>query len=67
MEPLRFANLVFRGIHRDEILRDDGLYRLIVTVNAEIIVQANRKPMLAEIINNNWATLDGQWPWWAAR
>ena len=67
MEPLRFANLVFRGIHREEILRDDGLYRLIVTVNAEIIVQANRKPMLAEIINNNWATLDGQWPWWAAR
>ena len=67
MIPLRFANLTFRGTRREEILRDDGLYRLIVTVNAEIIVQANREPHLAEIINNNWATLDGQWPFWAAK
>jgi N-acetylglucosaminyldiphosphoundecaprenol N-acetyl-beta-D-mannosaminyltransferase len=41
--------------------------KLIVTVNAEIIEQANRDPNLGRIINENWATLDGQWPYVAAR
>jgi N-acetylglucosaminyldiphosphoundecaprenol N-acetyl-beta-D-mannosaminyltransferase len=45
--------------------------KLIITVNAEIIVEANRNPKLAQIINENWATFDGQWPYvlakWKAR
>jgi N-acetylglucosaminyldiphosphoundecaprenol N-acetyl-beta-D-mannosaminyltransferase len=66
-EHLRFANLTFRGLHRDDILRDDGDMKLIVTVNAEIIVQANHDQEFAGIINRNWATLDGQWPYLLAR
>jgi N-acetylglucosaminyldiphosphoundecaprenol N-acetyl-beta-D-mannosaminyltransferase len=64
---LRFANLYFRGLRREDLLRDDGQLKLIVTVNAEIIVQANGDPILAEIINRNWATLDGHWPHLLAR
>lgn len=64
---MRFANLAFRGLHREDLLRDDGSTKLIVTVNAEIIVSANRNPKLAKIINANWATLDGQWPWLLAK
>lgn len=64
---LRFANLCFRGLRREDLLRDDGRMKFIVTVNAEIIVQANRDPVLAEIINRNWATLDGHWPYLLAK
>ena len=64
---LQFANLTFRGLQRETLLRDDGRLKAIITVNAEIIVEANRNPKLAAIINNNWATLDGQWPYLLAR
>jgi N-acetylglucosaminyldiphosphoundecaprenol N-acetyl-beta-D-mannosaminyltransferase len=64
---LRFANLTFRGLQRKTLLRDDGRFKAIITVNAEIIVEAHRNPKLAEIINSNWATLDGQWPYLLAR
>lgn len=64
---LRFANLVFRGLEREDLLRDHGRLKVIITVNAEIIVEANRNPKLAEIINDNWATLDGQWPYLLAK
>lgn len=62
-DTLTFANLTFRGLHREDLLRDDGSLKNIVTVNAEIIVEANRNPELAEIINRSWATFDGQWPY----
>ncbi len=62
-----FANLVFRGLRRRDLLRDDGRLKAIITVNAEIIVEANRNSRLAAFINNNWATIDGQWPYWFAR
>jgi N-acetylglucosaminyldiphosphoundecaprenol N-acetyl-beta-D-mannosaminyltransferase len=64
---LRFANLTFRGLRKEDLLRDDGRLKVIVTVNAEIIDQANRDPKLARIINENWATLDGHWPYLAAK
>jgi N-acetylglucosaminyldiphosphoundecaprenol N-acetyl-beta-D-mannosaminyltransferase len=66
-ESIQFANLTFRGLHRENLLHDDGDTKLIVTVNAEIIEQANRNPALAVIINGNWATLDGQWPYVLAK
>lgn len=64
---LRFANLIFRGLSRRDLLRDQPGLRQIVTVNAEIIVLANRDRKLRKIINRNWATLDGQWPYLLAR
>jgi N-acetylglucosaminyldiphosphoundecaprenol N-acetyl-beta-D-mannosaminyltransferase len=67
MDALRFANLTFRGLRRKDLLRDDGELKAIVTVNAEIIVEANQNPKLAEIINRSWSTLDGQWPYLLAR
>lgn len=67
VETLNFANLAFHGLHRDDLLRDDGTLKVIVTVNAEIIVQANQDSRLAGIINRSWATLDGHWPFVLAR
>jgi N-acetylglucosaminyldiphosphoundecaprenol N-acetyl-beta-D-mannosaminyltransferase len=64
---LEFANLTFRGLRREDLLRENEELKLIVTVNAEIIETANRDPHLAEIINRNWATLDGQWPYVLAK
>jgi len=66
-ESVRFANLTFRGLHCEDLLRDDGDTKLIVTVNAEIIETANRNPQLAAIINGNWATFDGQLPYAIAK
>ena len=67
MDSIRFANLTFRGLHRKGILQPSEHLKLIVTVNAEIIVEANRNPRFAKIINENIATLDGQWPFILAR
>jgi N-acetylglucosaminyldiphosphoundecaprenol N-acetyl-beta-D-mannosaminyltransferase len=67
MIDIQFANLKFRGLRREELLKDDGRLKLIVTVNAEIIVEANRDKRLSNIINDNFATLDGQWPYVLAR
>ena len=64
---VRFANLLFRGLRRRDLLRDDGRLKSIITVNAEIIVEANRNPRLAAFIDKNWATFDGQWPYLFAR
>ncbi len=66
-KQISFANLTFRGVHREAILRDNSDIRLIVPVNAEVIVAANRDPKLATIVNANWATLDGQWPYALAK
>lgn len=66
-QTIRFANLVFRGLHREEILRDHCDIKLIVPVNAEVVVAANRDPKLAAIVSANWATLDGQWPYILAK
>lgn len=64
---LRFANLTFRGLRREQVLKDDGLFKLIVTVNAEIIVEANRNEEFAACIERSWATFDGSWPYLVAR
>ncbi len=67
MDRIQFANLTFRGLHRENLLQDSGTLKQIVTVNAEIIVEANRNPKLARIIAESYATLDGQWPFLMAR
>lgn len=67
MDSIQFANLTFGGLRREKILEETGSLKLIVTVNAEIIVEANRNPNLARAINANVATLDGQWPYVLAR
>ena len=67
MNKIEFANLEFRGLRREELLQDEGRLKLIVTVNAEIIVEANRDKRFAKLISNNFATLDGQWPYVLAR
>lgn len=67
MDTIQFANLTFRGLHRDDLLQEPERLRLIVTVNAEIIVEANRNPALKQIIDANYSTLDGQWPYVLAR
>lgn len=67
MSAIQFANLTFSGLHRNDLLQDSGRLKLIITVNAEAIVEANRNPHFARIISENHATFDGQWPFALAR
>ena len=67
MNSIQFANLTFRGLQKDILLRDDPDTKLIVTINSELVVAANRDPEFARIVNSSWATLDGQWTYWFAR
>jgi N-acetylglucosaminyldiphosphoundecaprenol N-acetyl-beta-D-mannosaminyltransferase len=39
----------------------------VVRSDPFLIVAANRDPKLAAIVNTNWATLDGQWPYVLAK
>ncbi len=64
---VKFANMVFRGLTREDVfLEREGLSH-IITVNAEYIVKANENEKLREIINSNIATFDGQVPYAIAR
>lgn len=48
----------------EDILNTTEMPKLVVTVNAEAIVRSQSDRKLREIINNNYATIDGQIPLW---
>lgn len=64
---VKFANVIFRGLTRDDVFLERKGLSHIITVNAEYIVRANENEKLREIINNNIATFDGQIPYIIAR
>lgn len=55
-----FAGLQIRGLTRKVVLAEQDRLKIIVTLNAELIVKANRNSRFREIVNSNVATLDGQ-------
>ncbi len=67
MNHVRFANLNFKGLQLKDILEEEKFLKFIVTVNSEFIVKANNDNKLKEIINNNYATFDGQIPYFLAK
>jgi N-acetylglucosaminyldiphosphoundecaprenol N-acetyl-beta-D-mannosaminyltransferase len=65
---LFFCNLTFRGLNKIEILEKSlSEFVHVITLSAESIVAANKIPRLRNIINSNWATLDGHIPYKMAK
>lgn len=50
--------------HIQDFLKDNTTGKILVTVNAEAIVRASKDKKLATIIANNYASIDGQIPFW---
>lgn len=50
--------------HIQDLLNNDSLGKILVTVNAEAIVRAQKDDKLLNIINTNYASIDGQIPFW---
>ena len=50
--------------HLDDVLKNTGSCKILVTVNAEAIVRAQKDRKLLDIINSNYASIDGQIPLW---
>lgn len=67
MNEIKFANLYFKGLKKEELLKEEGHLKIIVTVNSEFIVKANNDHEFKNIINNNYATFDGQIPYLLAK
>lgn len=67
MSIIYFANLKFRGLTRSILLKDDPFLKIVVTMNAELIVKAHSNPALNSIVNLNYATFDGRIPELLAR
>lgn len=64
---INFSNLTFKGLTKKILLYPSSKPKIIVTVNAEFIVRANQNPRFRRLINRNYSTFDGQWPYFLAR
>lgn len=62
-----FCNLHFRGLTKEVLFEESNVIKFIITVNAQFIVHANEDKVFREIINQNFATFDGQIPYFFAR
>ena len=52
-KELNAFNLTFRGLTREKLLAETGRLKIIITVNAELIVLANEIKRYREFINSN--------------
>jgi N-acetylglucosaminyldiphosphoundecaprenol N-acetyl-beta-D-mannosaminyltransferase len=64
---INFANIIFKGLSEKSILQIGRPFKIIITVNAEFIVLANENKKFKKIINDNYATFDGQVPYFFAK
>lgn len=67
MNKIYFANLIFKGLTKEIVLKEEEFLKIIVTVNAEFIVKAQNNSRFKNIINSNFATFDGQVPYFLAK
>ncbi|WP_299824550.1 WecB/TagA/CpsF family glycosyltransferase [uncultured Pontibacter sp.] len=65
--PVNFLNLRFKGLVKEEILKESSYLKHVITVNADFIVEAQRNSKFRYLINNNYSTFDGQVPLTLAR
>lgn len=67
-QHIDFAGLEFRGLTREMLFRDEkDAARFIITVNAELITLAHHDPRFRRLVNENFTTFDGQWPYAIAK
>jgi N-acetylglucosaminyldiphosphoundecaprenol N-acetyl-beta-D-mannosaminyltransferase len=64
-----FCNINFNQKHKADIfaLSDDRKTKLIITVNAAFIVEANNSSRFFNILKNNYVTFDGYIPYITAK
>jgi N-acetylglucosaminyldiphosphoundecaprenol N-acetyl-beta-D-mannosaminyltransferase len=68
MPELRIFDLVFKGLTSKCVFQPKDGCKLIITVNADFIIRVHDGDIrLANIINGNTSTFDGQWPYLVAR
>ena len=67
MDKIKFANLYFMGLKKEEILKEENFLKFIVTVNSEFIIKGNNDDKFKHIINDNYSTFDGQVPYFLAK
>lgn len=63
----KFAGLTFKGLCAGDLLPQLGIFKFIVTVNADFIVTSFQSKRFANLISKNFATVDGQITLWLAR
>jgi N-acetylglucosaminyldiphosphoundecaprenol N-acetyl-beta-D-mannosaminyltransferase len=66
-EYIYFAGLIFKGLRAADLYPQAGAFKFIVTVNADLIVISFQRNRFANLISNNFATIDGQITYWLAR
>jgi len=64
---LEFAGLTFSGLHAADLFPQPGIFKFIVTVNADFIVTSFQSKRFANLVSKNFATIDGQITLWLAR
>lgn len=67
MREIQFANILFRGLSKDILLKEEKGIKIIITVNSEYIAKANQNPRFLSLINDTYATFDGQIPFILAK
>lgn len=70
MNAVNFCGINFRCLgqeHLHQLFNEDKETRFVVTVNSEFIVKANQNQKFLDLINDNYATFDGQIPYVFAR
>ena len=55
-----FCDLNIRGLDRSMLLNNDCSFKHVIPVNGQVLEEAHRNDRLMELINANWATIDGQ-------
>lgn len=66
-KEIKFCNLIFKGLNSEVLFKVEEGLKIIVTCNSEFIVKAQRIDRFRMIINNNYATFDGQIPYILAK
>ncbi len=64
---IKFANLNFNGLTKNIVLKKEKYLKVIIPTNAELIVKAQNDSRFQNIVNNNFATFDGQVPYFLAK
>jgi N-acetylglucosaminyldiphosphoundecaprenol N-acetyl-beta-D-mannosaminyltransferase len=64
---VKFANIIFKGLTREDIFCEDNKLKVIIPTNAELIVKAQSHNKFKTIISDNFATFDGQIPYFFAK
>ena len=66
-DTINFCGLSFNGLDHNTIFQDSGEMKFVLTVNAEFIVKAYTDKAFSRLISSNWATFDGQIPYFFAK